>query len=115
MRRQSQPQISSSGSLRDLGRGGGAERRATLSAVNGVRRRGSGSSLRLARCRVCVCVCGWPVAHTPSCRARTLSSHAVRPTHNPSSSCSRLLCCVRVVQRSPRPYSLILVSDSYTF
>ena len=37
-----------------------------------------------------VCACGWRVARTPSCRARTLSSRAVRLTHkfNPSSSCS---------------------------
>ena len=51
-------QISSSGSLGDLGSGGGAERRARLNAAKRcLRRRGSGSSLRLACCRVCVCVC----------------------------------------------------------
>ena len=51
-------QISSSGSLGDLGSGGGAERRARLSAAKRcLRRRGSGSSLRLVCCRVCVCVC----------------------------------------------------------
>ena len=105
-------QISSSGSLGDLGSGGGAERRARLNAAKRcLRRRGSGSSLRLACCRVCVsvCVCGWRVAHTPSCGARTLSSRAVRQTHNPSSLCLSPLCCVRVVQRPPRPYLLMLV------
>ena len=69
--------ISSSGSLGGLGSGGGAERRARLSAAKRcLRRRGSGSSLRLVCCRVCVCVCGWRVAHTLSC-PYTLSSRAV--------------------------------------
>jgi len=102
-------QISSSGSLGALalGSGGGAERRARFSAVNSAYANAAAAAAydwRAAVC-VCVCVCGWRVARTPSCRARTLSSRAVRLTHNPPSSCSSPLCCVRVGQRPPRPYT----------
>ena len=100
-------QISSSGSLGALGSGGGAKRRARFSAVNSAYANAAAAAAydwRAAVC-VCVCVCGWRVARTPSCRARTLSSRAVRLTHNPPSSCSSPLCCVRVGQRPPRPYT----------
>ena len=67
-------QISSSGSLGALGSGGGAERRATLSAANGAYAGAAAAAAHDWRAAVCVRVCVRVprVAHTPSCGARTL-------------------------------------------
>eukprot|EP00964_Phaeocystis_antarctica_P090791 scaffold58147_cov74-Phaeocystis_antarctica.AAC.1 len=49
-------QISSSGSLRDLGSGGGAERRATLNAANSAYAGAAAAAAYDWRAAVCVCV-----------------------------------------------------------
>ena len=66
-------QISSSGSLGDLGSGGGAERRARLSATNGAYAGAAVAAAYDCRAAVCVCVCVRArVAHTPSCAVPVL-------------------------------------------
>ena len=56
-------QISSCGSSGDLGSGGGAERRATLSAANGAYAGAAAAAAYDWRAAVCVCVCAGG-AHT---------------------------------------------------
>ena len=68
-------QISSSGSLGDLGSGGGDERRARLSATNGAYAGAAAAAAYDSRAAVCVCVCVCVrarVAHTPSCAVPVL-------------------------------------------
>jgi len=90
-------QISSSGSLGALGSGGGAERRATLSAANGAYAGAAAAAAHDWRAAVCVCVCaggGWRRgAHTVLPVYSEFTCCAVRLTRNPSSSCSSPLCC----------------------